>query len=436
MKKKNGYTLAEVLITLGIIGVIAAVCAPLINKYKPDTTKIMYLKTYDMVVDTVQKLIANETIYPTVDNANNDCKDYPLYNTDAVEIDADTIINPNGNKDKLTYALAYAMGVDINKDPDTFSYSGDTLDYGVILKNPHFITNNGTPFFVSTFKDTSQKEYVSNVYFDIDGVDKGSNCLYRSAYPNQCKTPDVFYLKILADGSVYPADKMGAAYLANRSNWRKSDIDLDEVNLEDPDTKVEISEAVTATDNFTAKAVDVEPDIDNPTQTTPLISSFYWGDTPLVFVDDNWYNPFEPCYKRVIEEITSFLKNAMKYMEDEGYPPEKIQKAYEAVLSYYANLLYSQIQGAGKKSDQYYNASVSYKNAKGQNVTATGQRYYSTCWYTKGTTQAHLKAAAAKRDVYTGIYLGKKYEDTDRIQMVVDMNRVKDLFVNFYKTIE
>ena len=29
--KKNGYTLAEVLIALGLVGVIAAVCLPLVN---------------------------------------------------------------------------------------------------------------------------------------------------------------------------------------------------------------------------------------------------------------------------------------------------------------------------------------------------------------------------------------------------------------------
>ena len=34
MKKRIGYTLAEVLITIGIIGVLAAVCGPLINKFK------------------------------------------------------------------------------------------------------------------------------------------------------------------------------------------------------------------------------------------------------------------------------------------------------------------------------------------------------------------------------------------------------------------
>ena len=43
---KKGYTLAEILIALAIVGVISAVMLPLVNKYSPDAEKVMYLKTY------------------------------------------------------------------------------------------------------------------------------------------------------------------------------------------------------------------------------------------------------------------------------------------------------------------------------------------------------------------------------------------------------
>ena len=66
--KKQAYTLAEVLITLSIIGILAAVLVPLANKFKPDKNKAMFLKTYDTIVKAVRELAGNTTIYPLVDD--------------------------------------------------------------------------------------------------------------------------------------------------------------------------------------------------------------------------------------------------------------------------------------------------------------------------------------------------------------------------------
>ena len=44
MKKASGFTLAEVLIALGIVGIIGALVVPMTNKFRPDVMKIKYLK--------------------------------------------------------------------------------------------------------------------------------------------------------------------------------------------------------------------------------------------------------------------------------------------------------------------------------------------------------------------------------------------------------
>ena len=43
--RKRAFTLAEALIALGVVGVVAALVLPLANKARPDEMKISYLKT-------------------------------------------------------------------------------------------------------------------------------------------------------------------------------------------------------------------------------------------------------------------------------------------------------------------------------------------------------------------------------------------------------
>ena len=64
---KKGFTLAEALIALVIISVVAALALPLVNKFKPDVNKILFLKTYDALVESVNYLSGNEKLYPILD---------------------------------------------------------------------------------------------------------------------------------------------------------------------------------------------------------------------------------------------------------------------------------------------------------------------------------------------------------------------------------
>ena len=63
MKYKFGFTLAEVLITLGIIGVVAALTIPtLITKYKNQVTVNQLKKHYSVVSQGFQKMLVDEGV--------------------------------------------------------------------------------------------------------------------------------------------------------------------------------------------------------------------------------------------------------------------------------------------------------------------------------------------------------------------------------------
>ena len=100
--KNKGYTLAEALIAIGVIGVIAAVMLPMMNKFKPDEDKVLFIKTYDAIVEATSYLTNNggeKDIYPQIiedikytkpngetDTNTLDFTDAPLLNRAQVEL--------------------------------------------------------------------------------------------------------------------------------------------------------------------------------------------------------------------------------------------------------------------------------------------------------------------------------------------------------------
>ena len=47
--KKNGFTLQEALITVGIIGIVAAITIPALTKIMPNRYQTRYLKAYSAI---------------------------------------------------------------------------------------------------------------------------------------------------------------------------------------------------------------------------------------------------------------------------------------------------------------------------------------------------------------------------------------------------
>ena len=63
IEKKLGFTLAEILITLGIIGVVAAVTIPmLISNYKKRSTETQLKKAYSLLVNASRQAIADDNL--------------------------------------------------------------------------------------------------------------------------------------------------------------------------------------------------------------------------------------------------------------------------------------------------------------------------------------------------------------------------------------
>ena len=219
--KRSGYTLAEALIALAVVGIIAAVMLPLVSKYKPDTTKVLYLRTYDAISRTIAEFSSNVKMYPewNGDKYEDDIRyfDYPFYNKGKVKLDNGKTVEEADNKICNLLALsAGAKEIKCENDYDTYTDGGF---------EPSYKYKNGVEVFVSTLRTNPDSEnkaqYRTDIYFDVDGKDKGPNCLYNSI---SCKNPDTFKVFIGADGKVAAGDAYGYEYLKKRQTWKKQEM--------------------------------------------------------------------------------------------------------------------------------------------------------------------------------------------------------------------
>lgn len=207
--KKNGYTLAEALIALGIVGVVAALMLPLMNKYKPDADKALFVRTYDSIVDATGSLVEDETIYPHTVAVNNpagckheqgECRywDYtrgPLLNSNTVTLEDGTVIQGGSLHTKYCNALKQYMHV----ANSSCSQGQGQGAYITLVNNVH----------INFYKRPYSDQTVS-----IRILLPSGKAFYLETLPNGQVIPDVMYIKNVVNDSTIP-------YLITRTNWKK-----------------------------------------------------------------------------------------------------------------------------------------------------------------------------------------------------------------------
>ena len=210
--KKTGYTLAEILIAIAVVGVIAGLLLPMVGKIRPDMNKMVFLQTYDSIVQVTRKLAGDERYYPS--DAGEFYEKYPLASTSVYMFNG----TPYSGWTKYCELLAVGMngeGEDCKVEPDEVE----------LFKSPAtFSTPNGSEFWVKTeFKDADllseppkPGEYKTTIAFDINGAE-GKNCEYDES---SCLNPDRYTLFVTAAGEVVASDVMSQYYLNNRANYR------------------------------------------------------------------------------------------------------------------------------------------------------------------------------------------------------------------------
>ncbi len=188
--KKTGFTLAEVLVTLTVIGVVAALTIPVMLSSTNDVQlRSKWKKVYQDISNGMQMFVTKKGanlngLFASVDDERDQLASFLHYTKTC---DAGTAVGTNGCfPADLKYLNRQSTGWDL------VTMSRAVLNNGV---NIAF----GQRTVDCSFTDFSLTNICGEIYVDVNGAATGPNTLGR----------DIYEMYLFADGSVKPRGSTG-----------------------------------------------------------------------------------------------------------------------------------------------------------------------------------------------------------------------------------
>ena len=221
--RKGAFTLAEVLITLGIIGVVAALTLPsLIQKYQDQVLENQLKKMYSTLSQGIQKAMADDGVSNFGDTELSQACMYPEQTSNACVQMVKKYFNVVAVK---TTRSEYYDGV-IQRKPGKY-VDGEYIDggyfrdksrrgstpFGGYNNNPIYVLADGSEFKFSSGRYYSTSTVWSSFFIDTNG-EKGPNVMGL----------DVFTME--ADDSANGSNLTGNSYrgeyfeAVQKNNWK------------------------------------------------------------------------------------------------------------------------------------------------------------------------------------------------------------------------
>ena len=201
LKNKNAFTLAEVMVTLAVFGILAALLLPAIANVRPNKNKVMFRKAYYVAERMVFELVNDEDFYPTQGETVG------FTNT----VLASYLGHTYEGQDKFCGLFARKVNTTDDDEIKCETVNSTPVGNGT-YSTPSFITTDGVAWYmpISDFTDTE------TIYVDVN-TDKEPNCEFDS---NNCKDPDIFEIKVEPDGKMLVEGEKEKEYLKSHSSMR------------------------------------------------------------------------------------------------------------------------------------------------------------------------------------------------------------------------
>lgn len=204
MKKLKGFTLTELMVAMGVIGILVAVVTPAIMKTRPNKKKMMIKKSFYTAEQIVSTLINDERLYPDmkeicdrgVVEGEDPTKVYCAFGFDydnSVRYEGETYA---GNT-KFADLFASRLNVKTEDETNHIYYTTDGIKWDLSQTVGAWTKGQDTP---GKFGNQTNAAGVGKITVDVNG-DEAPNC--RESNEN-CSADDFdqYVIEILATGKM------------------------------------------------------------------------------------------------------------------------------------------------------------------------------------------------------------------------------------------
>lgn len=214
--KKLGFTLSEIILAMGIVGIVAALAAPAIGDLMPDKRKANVVKAYKTASDITSALINDPGFYygQRIDGVNCvalGCNSVPF----AEGFTDEEQYRGSQKFPRLFLSQLELMPTDDDSDPITkdeatgfwkaqaadgiYWYVGETVEF---METP-------------VADDETKNYYTATADFWIDSEEVGVNEAQHTAFSLDNQRPTKFEFRVNENGQVVGKDELTKAFIAN-----------------------------------------------------------------------------------------------------------------------------------------------------------------------------------------------------------------------------
>lgn len=204
MKKLKGFTLTELMVAMGVIGILVAVVTPAIMKTRPNKNKMMIKKSFYTAEQIVSTLINDERLYPDMKEI---CDRGAVEGEDPTKVycafgfDYDNSVRYEGEtyagNTKFADLFASRLNVKTEDETNHIYYTTDGIKWDLSGTVGAWTKGQDTP---GKFGDQTNAAGVGKITVDVNG-DEAPNC--RESNEN-CSADDFdqYVIEILATGKM------------------------------------------------------------------------------------------------------------------------------------------------------------------------------------------------------------------------------------------
>lgn len=230
--KNKGFSLAEVVITLAIIGVVATLTMSTVFRHRPNQEMLMLKKVYYLAGRIVNELINDEDLYPanaaqTSTHSGFGYDDAATYhevtyqgNTKFCKTFAARMNVKGDNEDAIKCESDYSTPKQKETPKGTFTTIDDVVWFMPISS---FRSNgkdeDGNELSNEEINEDNNRQATQSIYVDVNG-NEGPNCLAQNFDNTECgpKGPDRFQIHVDRWGKMSPVGQISQEYLDSPNN--------------------------------------------------------------------------------------------------------------------------------------------------------------------------------------------------------------------------